>query len=256
MDGIATFANDRVAAHQVDRDGKTGDGELLESPVVQVLAQHRVELPAAILVQEVPVAALRQAAKNPGGAKVRGERICVVVGIQAGGVQNAGHGAGARAGDHVDDDAATLEGLEDAEVRHASGGPAAEGHAHAHAAEVVYQPLQPVGHRPAQGQFWRRFVDLEIAGGEIGEVRHGGDHGTVVLDHPGDTDLVAPAPGRHVDRLQAADGGVCRIGRDEIDGAVDELHEPRRSFRRQVGMDVENDSIGVLPASDLLPYFL
>ena len=73
---------------------------------------------------------------------------------------------------------------------------------------------------------------------------------------PGDTDLVAPAPGRHVDRLQAADCGVCRICRDEIDGAVDEFHEPRRPFRRQVGVDVENDSIGVLPASDLLPNFL
>ena len=182
MDGVAAFANDRVAAHQVDRDGKTGDGKLFESPVVQVLAQHRVELPAAILVQEVPVVALRQAAKNPGGAKVRGERIRVVVGIQAGGVHNAGHGAGAGAGDHVDDDAAALEGLEHAEVRQASGGPAAEGHAHAHAAEVVDQPLQPVGQRPARRQFWRRFVDLEIAGGKIGEIRNGGDHGTVALE--------------------------------------------------------------------------
>ena len=99
-------------------------------------------------------------------------------------------------------------------------------------------------------------MDLEIAGGEIGEVRNGGDHGTVALNQPGDTDLVAPAPGRHVDRLQAADRGVCRICRDEIDGAVDEFHELRRPFRRQVGVDVEDDSIGVLPASDLLPYFL
>ena len=60
-----------------------------------------------------------------------------------------------------------LEGLEHAEVRQASGGPAAEGHAHAHAAEVVDQPLQPVGQRPARRQFWRRFVDFEIAGGKV-----------------------------------------------------------------------------------------
>ena len=65
MDGVAAFANHRVAAHQVDRDGEAGDGELFESPVVEVLAKHRVEVPAAVLVQEVPVVALRQAAKDP-----------------------------------------------------------------------------------------------------------------------------------------------------------------------------------------------
>src|SRR5579864_3178322 len=151
MDGIAAFANYRVAAHQVDRDGETGDGKLFEFPVVQVLAKHRVELPATVLVDEVPVVALWQAAKNPRGAQVLGERICVVVGFQAGGVHNAGHGAGAGAGDHVNDDAAALERLEHAKVRQASGGPAAEGHSHAHAAEVVNQPLQPVGQRPAEG---------------------------------------------------------------------------------------------------------
>ena len=124
------------------------------------------------------------------------------------------------------------------------------------AAEVVDQPLQPVGQRPAGGQFWRRFVDFEIAGSKICEVRNGGDHGTVALEQPGDADLVAPASGRHVDRLQAADRGVRRICRDEIDGAVDELHEPRRPFRRQVGVDVENDSMGVLPLCDLLSDFL
>ena len=91
-----------------------------------------------------------------------------------------GHGAGAGAGDHIDDDAAAFEGLEHAEVRQALGRPPPpRGHAHAHAAEVVDQPLQPVGQRPAGRQSRRRFVDLEIAGGEIGQIRDGGDHGTV-----------------------------------------------------------------------------
>ena len=141
-------------------------------------------------------------------------------------------------------------------MRQAAGGPAAERQAHADAAEVVDQPLQPVGQRPAAGQSRRRLVDLEVAGREIGEVRDGGDHGTVAPEQPGDAGLVAPAPGRHVDRPQSADGGVRRIRGEEIDGVVDELHELRRAFRRQVGMDVEDDPIGVLPAGDLLPDFL
>src|SRR6478672_5419929 len=58
MDSVAAFANYRVAAHQVDRDGETGDGKLFESPVVQVLAKHWVESPATVFVYEVPVVAL------------------------------------------------------------------------------------------------------------------------------------------------------------------------------------------------------
>ena len=65
MHSVAAIANHRCAAYQVDRDGETGDGELFESPVVQVLAKHRVELPTTVLVDEIPVVALRQAAKNP-----------------------------------------------------------------------------------------------------------------------------------------------------------------------------------------------
>ena len=105
----------------------------------------------------------------------------------------------------------------------------------------------PLASDRPQGNSGGVSCDLEIAAGEIGEVRNGGDHGTVALKQPGDADLVAPAAGRHVDRLQAADRGVCRSRRDEVDGAVDEFHQPRRPFRRQVGVDVEDDAIGVLP---------
>ena len=100
------------------------------------------------------------------GRRSVGELVCAVVGVQAGGVENAGHGAGAGAGDHVHDDAVLFEGLEHAEVGHAASGPAAEGHADAHAAEVVDQSLQAAGQRPAPGQLRGRLGDLEIAAGE------------------------------------------------------------------------------------------
>ena len=141
-----------VAAHQVDGDGQARDGELFEPPVVEVLAEHRVEVPAAVLVQQVPVVAARQAAEEPRRPQVGGELGGAVVAVEAGGVDDAGHRAGAGAGDHVHDDAVLLEGLEHAEVGHAAGGPAAEGHADAHAAEVVDQPFQAVGQRPAPGR--------------------------------------------------------------------------------------------------------
>ena len=148
-----------------------------------------------------------------------------------------------------------LEGLEHAEVGHAAGSPAAESHADPHAAEVVDQPLQPVGQRPAPGQLGRRFGDLEIAAGEVGELRNDRDHGAAALQQPGDADLVAPAAGRHVDRLQAADCGVCRARRDEVDGAIDEFHQLDCPLRRQVRVDVENDAVGVLPLGGLLADF-
>ena len=152
VDGVAAVADHRAAAHQVDGDGQARDGELFEPPVVEVLAEHRVEVPAAVLVQEVPVVAARQAAEQPRRPQVGGELVGAVVAVEAGGVDDAGHGPGAGAGDHVHDDAVLLEGLEHAEVGHAAGGPAAEGHADADAAEVVDQPLQAAGQRPAPGQ--------------------------------------------------------------------------------------------------------
>ena len=115
----------------------------------------------------------RQAAEEPRRPQVGGELAGAVVAVEAGGVDDAGHGAGAGAGDHVHDDAVLFEGLEHAEVGHAAGGPAAEGHADAHAAEVVDQPLQAVRQRPAPGRLGRRLGDLEVAAGEVAEVRHG-----------------------------------------------------------------------------------
>ena len=220
---------------------------MFEPPVVEVSAEHRVEVPAAELVDEVPVAAPRQPAEDPRGAQVGGEPAGAVVAVEAGSVEGPGHGTGTRAGDHVHDDAALFEGLEHAEVGHAAGGPAAEGHTDPHAAEVVDQPFEAGGQRPAPGRLRGRLGDLEVAAGEVAEGGRGRGHGGVALQQPGDTDLVAPAAGHHVERLQAADRGVTRARRDEIDRAVDETHQLHRPFRLQVCADVEDDAVGVLP---------
>ena len=95
------------------------------------------------------------------GPQVRGELIGGVVAVEAGCVDDAGHGTGARPGDHVHDDAVLFERLEDAEVGHAAGGPAAEGHANPNAAEVVDQPLQAVRQRPAPGPLRRHLAILK-----------------------------------------------------------------------------------------------
>ena len=69
---------------------------------------------------------------------------------------------------------------------------------------------RPLASDRPQGGCGRRLGDLEIAAGEVAEVGHGRGHGGVALQQPGDADLVAPAAGRHVERLQAADRGVAR----------------------------------------------
>jgi hypothetical protein len=53
VNGVAALAGHEIAAHQVNGDGKARHWQLFESPVVEVLAQHRVELPAAELIDEV-----------------------------------------------------------------------------------------------------------------------------------------------------------------------------------------------------------
>ena len=51
--------------------------------------------------------------------------------------------------------------------------------------------------------------------------------------------------------LKAADRGITRGRRDEIDRAVDETHQPHRPFWHQVCADVEDDAIGVMPLGGL-----
>ena len=125
---------------------------MFEFPVVEVFAKHRIEMPAAVLVEKVQLVAPRQAAEQPRRAQVGRELAGAVVAVEAGGVDDAGHGAGTRPGDHVHDDAVLFEGLEYAEVGHAASGPAAEGDADADAAEVVDQPFQAVRQRAAPGR--------------------------------------------------------------------------------------------------------
>src|SRR5262249_33086247 len=161
--GIPAAADDRIAANQIDGDREARRTELFESRVVQVLAEHRVEVAAAVLIQEVKLVASSHESKQPRRAEVVGEQVSAVLGVDAGSVDHAGHGPGTRAGDHVDDDAALFERLEHAEVGHAARRAAAEGKADPRAAEVVNDPLQTVTERTAPLRSGRALTELEIA---------------------------------------------------------------------------------------------
>ena len=167
---------------------------------------------------------------RPGRPQIVGEPFGEVVAVKAGGVKDAGHGPGAGPGDHVHDNAVLLQRLEHAEVGHAAGGSAAEGHADADAAEVVDEPFQPGGQRSAPG---RRCGASMILKSRQAKSRRFGTTGATVppSKQPGDADLVAPAAGRHAQRLQAADGRILRGRRDEVHRAIDERHEPPGPFR-------------------------
>src|SRR4029078_12796052 len=99
-----------------------------EPPIVEVLPEHRVEMPAAVFVKQVPVIAPRYPAEDPGRANVGAEVGGTAAAVEAGGVDDPGHGPGTRPGDHVHDDALLFEGLQHAEVGHSAGGPAAPCH--------------------------------------------------------------------------------------------------------------------------------
>ena len=62
---VSAFANDRLAADQIDGNGEARHRKLFEPPVVKILPEHGVESPAAVLMEQVPVAAFRKAAKEP-----------------------------------------------------------------------------------------------------------------------------------------------------------------------------------------------
>src|SRR5262249_30458023 len=146
---VAVFTDNRVAAYQVDGDGQARDRELFELPVVEVFAEHGIEVPAAVLVQEIELVASPQVPEEPRRLQIFGELGSAVVAVEAGGIDDAGHGAGAGPGDHVNDDTASLQHFEPPQVRHAARRPAAEGHPDAYAAEVVDQPVQSVDQRAA-----------------------------------------------------------------------------------------------------------
>jgi hypothetical protein len=112
---------------------------------------------------------------------------------QTRGVQDPGHGPYARAGDHIDDDAILIEGVEHTQVRHAAGTPAAQGDADLDTPQVMDQALHVAGMHLAPGMRQRRFGDFEFPAREVVEFRYHGGHAAALLQQPHDRDLVAPA---------------------------------------------------------------
>ena len=191
-------------------------------------------------------------AKDPPGPQIGGKLIGAVVAVEAGRIEDARHRAGARSGDHVDDDAVLFEHLEDAEVRHAASTPAAESHADSNAAEVVDQSLQAARKGPTPGQLRWHHGDLEIAAGHVAEVWYDRSHRDDAVQKPGDAGLVAPAARRHVQGVETADRGVARGGRHEENRTIGDLHQAHDLVRVEVRWDVEDDARRVLPLGHLL----
>ena len=109
---------------------------------------------------------------------------------------------------------------------------------------------RPLASDRPQGSWVRLVGDLEVAAGEVAEVRHGRGHGSPAVQQPGDADLVAPAAGRHVDRLQPADRAVALGRRDEVD-ARSTSSISRAARQAPIRVDVEDDACGVLPLGHL-----
>ena len=152
-----------------------------------------------------------------------------------------------RAGDHVDDDAALLKGLKHPQVGHAAGGSAAEGHANAHATEVVNQPFHAVGQSWAPGRSRRGFADFEIANREVAKLRCGASNRVPVLQEPDNADFITPPARRNIQRLQAAKRRITCGRWYKVNRAIDEFHQPDRPARFQIRLNVEDNAVGVLP---------
>ena len=151
MDGVSPVPNHGLPTHQIDAYGETGQWQLLQLPVGQVFSEHRIEVAAAVLVQQVPITPAGEPPKEPRELQIGGELAGAVIAIQTGAIKDPRHGPRARAGDHIDDDAVLFQGLEHTQVRHAAGGPAAQGDADANTPQVMHEAFHAVGQDLAPG---------------------------------------------------------------------------------------------------------
>ena len=55
-----------MPSHQIHRNGETRDGQLLQLPVLNVVAKHLFELTAPVLLQQIPVTAAGKLTEDPG----------------------------------------------------------------------------------------------------------------------------------------------------------------------------------------------
>ena len=166
------------------------------------------------------------------GPQIGGKLIGGVVAVEAGGVDDARHRAGARPGDHVDDDAVLFERLEDAEVRHAASRPPPRATPMRMPRRWWTNRSRPFARDRPQGNCGGASAILKSRLATSRRFGTTGATGTIAVQKPGDADLVAPAARRHVQRLQPADRGVARGGRHEEHRAIDESPSTARPCPR------------------------
>src|SRR4029077_3968854 len=112
MDGVSPIPNDRMSSHQINRNGETRDRQLLQLPVLNVVAKHLFELAAPVLVQQIPVTAAGKLTEDPGEFERRAELLDEIIAIQTRGVEDSCHRTNACADNHIGNDAVVLEGFE------------------------------------------------------------------------------------------------------------------------------------------------
>ena len=80
-----------LSTHQIDAYGQTGQWQLLQLPVGQVSSEHRIELAAAVFVQQVPIAPAGEPPKKPRELQIGGELVGAVIAIQSGAINGPRH---------------------------------------------------------------------------------------------------------------------------------------------------------------------
>ena len=129
---------DDLPLDKIDRHGHARDRKLFECLIVQILAEHWIELTATVFIDEIPVAAVRDIAKDPRRTQVARELMGAVIAIEPVGIKDTGHRTGTRACDHIDDDPILFQSLEDAEVGHPPSATPPEGNTNADSTEVMH----------------------------------------------------------------------------------------------------------------------
>src|SRR5579883_3553048 len=142
MYGVSPIPNHILPTDQIDGNRLTGERQLLQFPVVQVFAQHRIELPATVLVKEVPVLSARQSAEDPREMQIVSEVAGAGSTIKPGGLDCPGHRPSACAGNRIHDDTILLQSLAHTPLGHSPCGPTAESHADADTTQGMHQTFQ------------------------------------------------------------------------------------------------------------------
>ena len=88
VDGVSPVPNHSLPTHQIDAYGETGQWQLLQLPVGQVSSEHRIEVAAAVFVQQVPITAAGEPPKEPRKLQIGGELAGAVIAIQTGAIKD------------------------------------------------------------------------------------------------------------------------------------------------------------------------